>query len=224
MSDTVFIYALSCPVTGRTRYVGKSKDPIVRYKRHISNANFKTHPCAKWVKRLATNGHVPVLEILDEVSIREWKALEGAYIYFFRSQKIRLLNVSSAGGGVIKHTKRSKEKMSRALSGRKISLEWRKKMSEAHTGKKLSQEHCRAIRSSRIRNRFKNFKGTSTNPFRGVSLIHRAYKGKRYSYWCAFLSVNGKSEYLGTFPTPESASEAYKAAAKTKKKEYEKKA
>ena len=75
MKNKTYIYTLSCPETGNIRYVGKSNDPKSRFRKHlkmVDNNQLKNH----WISKLISNDLIPILTIIDEVDINEWKEKE----------------------------------------------------------------------------------------------------------------------------------------------------
>lgn len=134
MPDTVFIYALNCPVTGRTRYIGKSKNPNSRLTKHLyPNRQEKNHK-ANWVKALVVRGIKPLLEILDEVPIAEWPMWEVAYIQFFRDAGFELTNGNDGGEGGCNPTLEVREKLRMGATGRKHTAIGRANISAGHLG------------------------------------------------------------------------------------------
>lgn len=131
--NTTFIYALNDPHTGRTRYVGVSKDPKQRLADHLSHSkSYNTHRDC-WIRRLLVLKASPVLEILDAVPSGEWKFWEREYIRLYRVLGFDLTNLTDGGDG------------GEIWKGRKHSLETRLKMSKAQTGKRFSKEHCQKL-------------------------------------------------------------------------------
>ena len=80
MENFVYIYALEFPF-GNIRYVGKSKNPNRRFKRHIQDARkySKSHKLA-WIRSLLNIGKLPFLYIIDKVPENEWEYWEQYYI------------------------------------------------------------------------------------------------------------------------------------------------
>lgn len=99
MSDTVFIYALNCPVTGRTRYVGKANDPFSRYEKHLDNNKSERTHKASWIRSLFKIGRSPILEVLDEVPESEWQFWECEWIRLYRALGFDLTNGTDGGDG-----------------------------------------------------------------------------------------------------------------------------
>lgn len=65
MADRTYIYALTCPLTQQTRYVGKSRHPEKRYREHTRWwCSLRMRP---WIRELQTAGLAPELKILESV-------------------------------------------------------------------------------------------------------------------------------------------------------------
>lgn len=84
--------------------------------------------------------------------------------------------------------------------GVKRSDEYKKRVGDSFRGKKLSDEHRKRIG---LANRLIKPSRSKTG-FKGVTI-----NGNKFT---AHMGINGKQTYLGTFFTPEEASEAYKKA------------
>lgn len=129
---TVFIYALNDPTRqhlGKTRYVGKAKNPYERYEWHLDfNHREKTHK-ANWIRSLLRIGQAPILEILDEVPETEWQFWEKEWIRLYRALGFQLTNGTDGGEGL-----------------HNPSIDIREKIGRARRGKKLPEAWCRAIR------------------------------------------------------------------------------
>lgn len=138
VTDTVFIYALNCPITGQTRYIGKSKDPHHRFRSHIRDRsrNHRTN----WIQSLVVIGQNPVLEILDEVPTEFWPQWEVAWIAHYRETGFDLVNNSVGGEGSDNPTPETRAKMGAALKGKK----------NPSFGKHHSAKHCAKIRAANV--------------------------------------------------------------------------
>lgn len=97
-----YIYSLVCPLDGKVKYVGKANDPKSRFRKHKSLGDTNTGDnIAKneWIKSLLDQGLLPILEILEEVEITEWKEKEKFYVRQFREQGLELFNICGGGNG-----------------------------------------------------------------------------------------------------------------------------
>lgn len=89
-----FIYSLSCPIDNKIKYIGKANNPksrLCEHRRMRDNNTLKND----WIKSLLDNNLQPVLNILEEVSISDWKEREKFYI----SQHDDLLNICGGANG-----------------------------------------------------------------------------------------------------------------------------
>jgi len=69
MKKQRLIYALCCPFTNETHYIGKSTQGMIRPLSHLSNSH--SDKVKEWVSNLKELGHSPKIEILEYVSIEE---------------------------------------------------------------------------------------------------------------------------------------------------------
>ncbi len=156
----MIVYAMSHPITGEVRYIGKSERGLRRPKEHGQKYHYKrlAHtPLYRWINKLRKQGLDYTIEIVEEFSSREL-LMEGErfYISYFRSLGFRLLNICDGGEGFTgKHTKEAKEKIRLAGVGREFSEETKIKISEGNKGikKRLGQkntpEHRKNISNGR---------------------------------------------------------------------------
>lgn len=112
---TKFIYCLICPKTNKVRYIGKSKDPSDRLRRHLSkNSLLDSTKKNNWLVSLLRQNLLPEMEIIDEVFENEIDYWEKFYIELFRTWGFDLLNGTNGGDGFDwsgrKHTEESKLK------------------------------------------------------------------------------------------------------------------
>src|SRR5688572_2866476 len=79
LSFKIYIYTISDPITGLVRYVGKTKDPNNRFKKHLTSNKLNTKSC-RWIKGLKSKGLKPVFDIIDTCSESDWQQKERQYI------------------------------------------------------------------------------------------------------------------------------------------------
>lgn len=169
--QTTFIYGLVDPRTQAIRYIGKADQPRTRLVQHIHDSKRRRNHCATWVRSLQSNGLRPTLQIVDEVAMAEWKAVEAAYIQFYREEGCDLTNLTQGGDGALsgkdnpwygkgpflgkKHSAEARARMgtrgeSHPQFGKPLSPEVRAKLSAARTGTKASPESV-AKRMAKLR-------------------------------------------------------------------------
>ena len=94
----VEIYSLSCPITGEVRYIGKANDSVKRLASHLRDMKTRKTPVYNWIRKVVTNGGVPVLNVLHVCSESEdWRTIEREYIAKYRASNSRLMNVADGG-------------------------------------------------------------------------------------------------------------------------------
>lgn len=98
--ETTFIYTMSDPITGEVRYIGKANDIYSRFRGHLNEKrDIHTHK-QRWIRQLRDRGLKPVIEIVDEVPIDEWRFWEHWWYLVFRSWGFSLVNSTSGGDGL----------------------------------------------------------------------------------------------------------------------------
>lgn len=95
MRKTTFIYGLYCPIENKVKYIGKSNDPISRFRKHKQMSD-NNHSKNEWLRNLNNNGLEPILKILEEVLIEDWKQKEKQYISINRES---ILNICGGANG-----------------------------------------------------------------------------------------------------------------------------
>lgn len=159
MNDTTFLYELKDPRNGESRYVGKAKNPFLRFKRHLQCR--ERTPVYNWIRSLKSGGLVPHMELLDEVPISQWQFWEREYIRVYRLIGVRLLNLSEGGDGCdgYRHTDESRNRMRASQKGNtnslghKQSLLHREKHSKLKLGRTFSSEHRAKLSLARSGNK-----------------------------------------------------------------------
>lgn len=146
----VSIYALR-DKDGARRYIGKSKDPLTRFKDHRSRC-----------RRLWATS-CEVLETCDEV---QWKDRERFWIAYGRSQNWPLENIADGGNGAPAFFPRSEATRAK-LRARVFSAETRAKISAAKRGTTHTPETRQKLREA-ARRQFE-----SPEARRKVSAIHK---------------------------------------------------
>jgi hypothetical protein len=93
----VAIYALRDPSDGATRYIGKTIDVPMRYRKHLSHVTGSR--CGSWITSLRNRGLIPSIHVLEWVSPDEWERAEAAHIALARRAGMNLVNISDGGQG-----------------------------------------------------------------------------------------------------------------------------
>ena len=160
-SGKVNIYRLIDPVSGETRYVGKTVFALqTRFLCHIATAKRKNkrHVC-NWIRSLLNNGVMPVIDLIEEADKNSWAQREVYWIAEYRNLGANLTNHSTGGeggaNGVIV-SQETRTKIGDAHRGKVVSEETKRKQSEQMTGRKLSEAHKKKVSLAGIGREFTN--------------------------------------------------------------------
>jgi len=155
MSERFIIYALTDPMTGDVRYVGRSSRGLQRPAAHM-------HPRAlakddtykgRWLRSLVASGHRPGVRVIavcaDESHLN---AAERQWIAYGKASCWPLTNGTDGGEGLCNPPPETRVKMSAAkkgkpggYTGKRHSFATRTQMAASHTGRSLNAEHRAAI-------------------------------------------------------------------------------
>lgn len=95
-ANLTVIYGLYCPETGALRYIGQTKNPADRQRRHEKPSYSASRlRVGRWCLDLAAKGLKPRFEILTRV--RDWETAEKRLIAAYRKAGADLLNVAAGG-------------------------------------------------------------------------------------------------------------------------------
>lgn len=143
-----YIYILKDPNTDEIRYVGKTNNIKNRLKDHIRKSKLsKTHK-NNWIQSLLIKNQEPVIEIIEEITNKNWGIREQYWIDFYRGEGVRLTNIANGGvGGNLGDL--VNEKISKANKGRVFSNETKEKIKLKHIGKKHSIETINLFKEQR---------------------------------------------------------------------------
>lgn len=115
MSKT-YIYMLIDPISRQPRYIGKSNNPLDRLKFHIGDK--RRSKKKYWIQNLRSQGLLPLLEIVDEVSLNEWQFWEIYWINQMKAWGFNLTNGTEGGeGGFIPITEEGRKRLSQIKLG-----------------------------------------------------------------------------------------------------------
>lgn len=62
----IYIYILVCPIDNVVRYVGSSKNPKIRFKQHIKDAQHNRTKKQKWILNLKSRMDLPIMRIVNK--------------------------------------------------------------------------------------------------------------------------------------------------------------
>lgn len=134
----VKIYTLEDPITGKIRYIGKTKQTLnKRLDNHIYGKS--TSHKKSWIISLLKQNKFPIIEELETVLEEEWRNSEIYWISQFKAWGFNLTNMTDGGDGV-EYTKEVREKIRKSHKGRKQSKETIEKKIKGLIGKKRTQE------------------------------------------------------------------------------------
>lgn len=92
------IYVLICPLDGDIKYVGKSNNPDKRLKDHLLDFRCMDLHKAKWLRLLKDQKQKPILVVIDEVGMWDWKFWEEWWCTYIKSLGYTLFNKRSKNG------------------------------------------------------------------------------------------------------------------------------
>ena len=104
---TVFIYTLADPRTGLVRYVGASSNPFKRIYGHLYE--FSKGEKYAWITELKDLNLWPLVDLIDEVPLRDCQEVETEYIRVFKAIGVPLLNVQTKTQPIRRHFRRKKK-------------------------------------------------------------------------------------------------------------------
>lgn len=96
----VYMYVLLEPQTLEVHYVGKTKNPIERYKNHLNSARDKNTHKRRWILSLTKKGLKPILKVIDTVDEDNWQQWEKYSIDYYIRQGASLVNYTEGGDGL----------------------------------------------------------------------------------------------------------------------------
>lgn len=98
-----YIYGLVCPLRDSIRYVGKTNNPRIRLRQHLSDAKRHKfqHHTARWLRVLLDAGLEPEMLVLAEVpNGQNWQTVERGIIALLRENGTALTNSTEGGDGL----------------------------------------------------------------------------------------------------------------------------
>lgn len=144
---TTFIYALCEPGTRTIRYIGKTNNPKKRFKEHVNWSSRATTYLGRWLGSLKSPPEMITIREVDTNGCQE----EIKYIDLGRRLGLALVNATNGGEGTLGFypSKETREKLSAARKGRRLSEETKIKMGESKRGKPRSLETRAKISASK---------------------------------------------------------------------------
>lgn len=144
MKDKSGIYSIFCTANGKT-YIGSSVCLRKRFNSHRASLLKGTHPNAHlqraWNKYGESKFEFNILRtVRDPKNLLKWEQY-----WINRTENKFNIRIKADSALGVKRRQQTKDKISEALSGRKLSPEHRAKISEVQLGRKLSKEHREAI-------------------------------------------------------------------------------
>jgi len=151
-NDISCIYKITNLIDNKI-YIGSTKNLRKRKIKHISKLNLNYHHNSFLQKDYNTYGSLKFkFDIIEECTVEQLIEREQYYIDLYDCCNPLIgYNISPSSNSQLgfKFSKESKEKMSEAAKNRKpFSEETREKLSKANLGKKLSEEHKKKIGDS----------------------------------------------------------------------------
>lgn len=143
------IYGLADPQSGEIRYIGVSHNPKKRYLSHLSTSKTRKTYKDNWIFSLLEKNLKPIYTLIEVGFGKTWKEREKYWISEYR--KIgRLTNLTDGGEGVLGlyHSKDSREKMRSAHLGVKLSKEHCKNISKALSLRPITEEYRKKLSQS----------------------------------------------------------------------------
>lgn len=77
------IYSITCPITDKIRYIGRSNYPFMRFKMHLSAIKAdatKSKPLYIWMNKIIDLGKEPIFKIEMQCETRDLSKMESFYI------------------------------------------------------------------------------------------------------------------------------------------------
>lgn len=121
LAANFFVYTLTCPATDKVKYVGITKNPKQRFRKHllIRSKTLKNN----WIRSLLNEGLKPVMTLTDYSESRDdINAKEKYWIVKYREWGCDLKNMTDGGDG------------GDTMSGRKLSKAASLKISQSKLG------------------------------------------------------------------------------------------
>lgn len=159
--ENCVVYTITDPRDYLVKYVGITTNPKNRFCKHRSDKQSKEGIVKRnWLLKLHKLGLEPIIDIIDEGTVDYCMKAETGYIKLYMACGANLKN-RAANGFLHKPSDETKEKISKAKKGKKLTEEQKKNLSLASTkywlGKKFTDEHLKNMSENRkgIPNKYK---------------------------------------------------------------------
>lgn len=158
-----WIYTLSEPESNNVRYVGISKQPLIRLKQHLKDTRSNKHK-HNWLKKIGFNPKIELISL--ECSKKEAIEQEKNLILEFRKRGNKLINKTIGGDynnesfkspETIEKLRQSKLGNKNPNYGKTPSEETKIKLSKSLKGRKFSEIHLAKLKELNQRNNRKIF-------------------------------------------------------------------
>ena len=148
---TYSIYTLN-DENGNVFYVGQSKNPTKRFKRHINASKWENiFPVHRKLRKVLAMGVNPnsILKIIEYgIPMKNADNREMFYIKHFKELGIKLKNLTDGGDGFKGITPEIIEKIASKNRGQKRTPDQIKRVSESLKGKAFTEKHKRALKKA----------------------------------------------------------------------------
>lgn len=137
------------PADGAVRYVGwTSMKPSARYKAHLADKQHTHKAC--WIRKIKSHGLKPIMRVFQILPVELGPVAECYWISYFTAAGCDLTNHTSGGEGMCGYTpsEMTRQKMSKAHTGRKASEETKKLLVIARNSR--SEEQIKRNRETTI--------------------------------------------------------------------------
>lgn len=141
---TWYVYAL-IGKDNVPRYIGSSKDPNGRAKKHYSDRNSTTRGNKRLYAWLRLQDEAPRVIVLQETSEDERFKAEAQWTEQFRSDGFDILNVNSGSKSTPENEAKMRAAQKRAVTGQPLSPERAEALRKVHLGAKRSDETRKKI-------------------------------------------------------------------------------
>ena len=191
----VKIYKLKFKGINKECYIGITTESLKHRKsRHIRDINKLDTLKTQWLKRYLDNKTL-MIRALGRCGKLEAFEQEKYYIALYKEKGWKLFNSNIGGSGILKHSQETKDKISKANKGRKLTEATKCKIGEASTGRKMSKKTRQIISES-----LKGIKLSEEHKNK-LKANHKGNTGKKFTdEHKRKISIANKGKILGPQP------------------------